>query len=45
MPGVAKFVKNLLANAMKTVSGVTKTLKKKTVGGRRTRRNKTMKGG
>ena len=45
MSGVAKFVKDLLAKATKAVSGVAKTLKKKTVGGKRTRRDKTMKGG
>jgi len=45
MSGVAKFVQNLLAKATKAVSSVAKTLKKKTVGGKKSRRNKTMKGG
>jgi ribosomal protein L39E len=39
MSGVAKFVKNLLAKAIKAASRVPKTLKVKKGGNRKTRRN------
>jgi hypothetical protein len=45
MAGVAKFVKNLLAKATKTATGVAKTLKVKKGGSRKTRRNSRLQRG